>query len=79
MSGDGGDLGEKYRLMLLENKVDQLADAMKLNTDAVDEMVEVWKSAKHLVAFIFLCAKLGAAISLIWGYLRLVSWIGSKS
>lgn len=71
-------LGEKYRLLLLEGKVDVLADALSQNTKAISEMVEVWKSAKHLVAFIFLCAKLGAAISLIWGYFHWISWMGNR-
>lgn len=75
---DGQHEGDKLRLWELEHKVDDLSDEVRANTAAIAEMVEVWKSAKHLVSFIFLCAKLGAAISLIWGYFHVVSWIGTK-
>jgi hypothetical protein len=71
-----GQEGRELRLWELEHKVDDLSDAVGANTLAIEEMVAVWKSAKHLVSFIFLCAKLGAAISLIWGYFQVVTWIG---
>ena len=60
------DESDHTRLVLIEGQVREIKNAMETQTQATQDLVEAWRSAKTLLAFVQLAAKVGAACAAIW-------------
>lgn len=60
------DESDHVRLVLIEGRMKEMTEQMELQAQATRDLVEAWRSAKTLIAFVQLAAKIGAACAALW-------------
>ena len=60
------DESDHVRLVLIENRLNEMNEKLDDQAQATRELVDTWRSAKTLIAFVQLAAKVGAALAALW-------------
>ena len=60
------DESDHVRLVLIEGQIKEIKEAMEVQTRVTQDLVDAWRSAKTLLAFIQLLAKIATACGVLW-------------
>lgn len=60
------DESDHVRLILIERRLEEVIDQMEAQTQATQDLVEAWRSARTMIAFVQVLAKVAAAIAALW-------------
>ena len=60
------DESDHVRLVLIEKQMREMTAQMEMQVAATRDLVDMWRSARTMIAFVQILAKVGAACAALW-------------